>query len=810
MKVSFNWIKEYVDIDIDVYELAERITRAGVEVDGVEPTNKGVSGVVVAEVVTCADHPDSDHLHLCEVTTDGQNRVQVVCGAPNVAAGQKVLFAQVGAELPGDLTIRATTLRGQTSNGMICSMQELGIPDELVAPDDKDGIRVLPADAPLGEDGLTYLGLDDYIIELDLTPNRSDCLSVYNIAREVAALLHQEIRPIQANAVPGDDIQQKIAVTIADPDLCHRFTATMVTGATVGRSPIWMEHRLQCAGIRPISNLVDVTNYVMLELGQPLHAYDYTTIAGPRIHVRRAEQNEVITTLDGQDRQLTDDMLLICDAERAVGIAGVMGGENTEIRDTTQDVLIEAAYFEPRNIRRTSLDLGLRSEASIRNEKGLNIETVGLAGWRAACLMAEVAGATILPGQEDVYPTTHDPLLVTIRYAKVNEVLGTAIDATTMRDILVSLGFTVTTEDGSGLTVQVPPHRPDIGIPEDLVEEIARLYGYDNIPESLPYGSSTSGVLTHEQRLVQQMKHTLAGLGLNEVVTYSMVAARHADLLRWAEDDPRRAQIPLSNPLSEEMAYMRTSNLPGMLMAAANNVNHQMHDMALFEFAKLFFGKDNISPDNLATEVEVVSLLLSGRTGADWMGNEKPYDFYYLKGIVESLLHTLGIDDVAYVPVTDDPTWHPGRTAKLMVQDECIGMVGAIHPLVRQAYHLKAEVFAAEIRLEKLFELGGQVKHVQELPKFPPVMRDFAFVVERTTPAVDVVAAIWQAEAKWLKDVELFDVYTGQSLPDTKKSLAVALRFQSDTETLSDEAVQTEADRIVAHVKETCGAALRS
>lgn len=810
MRVSYNWLKDYVDIDVDVHALAELITRAGVEVEGIEATDKGISGVVVAEVLTCVDHPNSDHLHLCEVTTDGHNRIQVVCGAPNVAAGQKVLFAQVGATLPGGLTIRETTLRGEASSGMICSMQELGIPEELTSPEDKDGIRVLPADAPLGENAVQYMGLDDHIIEMDLTPNRSDCLSVYNIAREVAALLKKDIRPIQTEILPGTAIQDKISVAIADPDLCHRFTATMVTGAKVGRSPIWMEHRLQCAGIRPISNLVDVTNYVMLELGQPLHAYDHTTVAGPYIHVRRAQPDEVITTLDGQDRKLSGEMLLICDADRAVGIAGVMGGENTEIRATTQDVLIESAYFEPRNIRKTSLDLGLRSEASLRNEKGLNIETVGLAGWRAATLMCVVAGAQCVAGQVDAYPTPHEPVAITMRYAKANDVLGTQIEAATMREILLSLGFVVLEENDLALTVQVPPHRPDISIPEDLVEEIARLYGYDNIPETLPYGASTPGVLTKQQRLTQHIKHTLAGLGLHEVVTYSMVSARHADMLRWTEHDPRREQIPISNPLSEEMAYMRTSNLPGLLTAAANNVNHQMHNLAFFELSKLFFNKAAVSPDNLATEVDVISLLLSGHTPEDWTGRQTAYDFYYLKGVVEALLKSLGITDYDFEALSNDPTWHPGRTARLLVQGQDIGVLGAIHPLVQQAYHLKAETFAAEIHLDRLFELGGGVHHIQALPKFPPAMRDFAFVVDDSMPASAVLDAIWQAEAKWLEQVALFDVYSGASLPANKKSLAVALRFQSDSETLSDDAVQKQADRILAHVKQTCGAELRS
>ena len=485
MLVSYNWLKEYVDIEPSAEELAEIITRAGVEIAGVEPTNKGVKNVVVAKVLTCEDHPNSDHLHCCTVTTDGENVIKVVCGAPNVAAGQKVMFAQVGATLPGDVVITATKLRGEESNGMICSMQEIGVDEDLVAPADKDGIRVLPEDAPLGADVMDYLGMNDWVLDVDLTPNRSDCLSVYNIAREVGALLKKPVRPIEVTTTAGDEINGKMKVTIQAPELCHRFTGTMVTGAKVGRSPIWMEHRLQCAGMRPISNLVDITNYVMMELGQPLHAYDYTTLAGQEIIVRTAEAGEHITTLDGQDRALTDEMLLICDGERAIGIAGVMGGENTEIEDSTTEVMIESACFNAHNVRRTEVALNLRTEAAQRNEKGLDITTTPLAGWRAADLMVQTAGATLVQGQIDEYPTKHEPVVVSMKYQKANDVLGTDIPFAEMRGYLLDLGFEILEEDADGLTVKVPSHRPDISIQEDLIEEIARLYGLDNIPETL-------------------------------------------------------------------------------------------------------------------------------------------------------------------------------------------------------------------------------------------------------------------------------------------------------------------------------------
>lgn len=811
MQVSYNWLKDYVDIDVDVFELAEIITRAGVEIGGIEATNKGVTNVVVAEVLECSDHPDSDHLHVCVVTTDGSDRVQVVCGAPNVAAGQKVPFAKVGATLPGDFVIRQTVLRGQESNGMICSMQELGVPEELVAAEDKNGIRVLPIDAPLGVDAMEYLGMNDHIMELDLTPNRSDCLSVYNIAREVAALLQKKIRPIHAPAVEGTAVFDKMKVDIEAPELCHRFTGTMVSGAKVGRSPIWMEHRLQCAGMRPISNLVDVTNYVMLEMGQPLHAYDYTTLAGPAINVRRAHEGETIVTLDGQERKLTPEQLLICDAERAVGLAGVMGGENTEIRDTTEDVFIESAYFEPRNIRRTSVAFGLRSEAAIRNEKDVNIEITGLAGWRCAHLMAETAGAEILSGQIDNFPTPHARPEVTLRYQKCNDVIGAEIPAEEMRDILVRLGFVVLTEDADGVTVQVPPHRPDVSIEEDLIEEVARLFGYDNIPETLPFGATSPGMLTAVQRMEQIVKHTMAGLGLNEVINYSFHAQHHADRLRWAKDDTRRAQITVTNPLSEDQVAMRTTLLSGMLGAVATNRRYQNNDVALFEVGRIFLGADQINKERLADEREILGIALCGGTKEDWIpGSRIAYDFYYLKGLLQALMKALGIDAYSFEALTDDPSWHPGRSARLLLDGEVIGIFGEVHPLVSRAYDLKEAVYAAEIFLDPLYAHGVGTVMAEALPKYPPVTRDLALVVDADRSAQTVDAAIVAAGARWLKSVELFDVFVDERLGAGKKSLAYALVFQSDDETLQDEWVQAEVDKIIAHTKTACGAALRA
>lgn len=810
MLVSYNWLKEYVDIEPSAYELAEIITRAGVEIGGVEPTNKGVKGVVVAKVLTCEDHPDSDHLHCCTVTTDGENVIKVVCGAPNVAAGQKVMFAQVGATLPGDIVIKATKLRGQESNGMICSMQEIGVDEDLVAPADKDGIRVLPEDAPLGADVMEYLGMNDWVLDVDLTPNRSDCLSVYNIAREVGALLKKPVKPIDITTAEGDAINDKMKVTIQAPDLCHRFTGTMVEGARIGRSPIWMEHRLQCAGMRPISNLVDVTNYVMMELGQPLHAYDYTTLAKSEIIVRTAAPGENITTLDGQDRALTDEMLLICDGERAIGIAGVMGGENTEIEDSTETVMIESACFNAHNVRRTEVALNLRTEAAQRNEKSIDITVTPIAGWRAANLMCETAGAHLVAGQIDEYPTKHEPVIVSMKYQKANDVLGTDIPFADMRGYLLDLGFEILEEDAEGLTVKVPSHRPDVSIQEDLIEEIARLYGLDNIPETLPFGATNPGVLTPEQRLVDQIKQTLAGLGLDEIVTYSFINPKHSDLLRYPADDVRRAQIVISNPLSEEMSVMRTSLLPCMLETLSDNEHHHQQDLAFFECSSVFSSDHPLTMDTLATEEQHLVLALTGQTRKDWTGSQKPYDFFYLKGLIERLLAALHINDWHVEAVKDDPTWHPGRTAALYIGDVYCGLFGEIHPLVAKNYDLKGTVYAAELDVAALIGQGEVVPVYEPTPVYPAVPRDLAVVVDRSVAVGEIEQTIRAAEPAYLKAIDVFDVYEGLQVGLDKKSVAFSLVFQATDKTLTDDLVQIELDKIIAAIEHDLGGQLRA
>lgn len=798
MLVSYQWLKEYVDIDIAPAELAELITRSGVEIGGLEEWGKGVSGVVVAEVVSCEDHPDSDHLHLCQVTTDGENRIQVVCGAPNVAAGQRVAFATVGAVLPGDFKIGKAKLRGIESNGMICSMQELGVPEEVTHADDKDGIRVLPADAPLGADAMDYLGLRDVVMDLDLTPNRSDCLSVYNVAREVGALLEKPVRPLDTTLEPtGEATEAVMAIKIEAPELCHRYVGMMIRDCVDGRSPLWMEQRLQSAGMRPKSLLVDITNYVMLETGQPLHAFDYEEIAGHEIIVRRARKGETITTLDEVERSLSEEMLLICDGERAVGVAGVMGGANSEIKPTSRQVFLESAYFEPRNIRRTAMALGLRTEASIRFEKGIDPMATADVARRAAHLLAAYAGGKVAPSPLDVAPTPHAPVEVAMSFAKVNRHLGTEIAAETMRDYLLRLQFEIMEEDEQGLVVKVPSWRPDVTIEEDLIEEIARLYGYDEIPATLPYGATHTGVLTPLQRIRRKIEERLAMRGLSEVVNYSFTRQKVFDLLGLDAADPRRQTVPLQNPLSEDLAVMRTELLSGLLDDVAANRRRDVSDIRIFEHGRIFLGGPEVDPERLAEEKEHLAIAMAGQPKAHWLDGGRGYDFYDLKGILDDLAEALFLPALRYEPLSDDPSWHPGRSARVYLGDTALGVIGEVHPEVLHRWEIKGRVVALEIALEPIYALGLPQLVADHPARYPAMSRDLALVVDRAVLHRDLEEAMRRAASDLLVGLHLFDVYTGEQVAPGDKSLAYALRFQSPNETLTDELVDGEMMRIL-------------
>lgn len=810
MQVSYRWLKELVDIELSAQELAEKMTRSGVVVEHVIPTNKGVEGVVVARVLEKVKHPEADKLSICQVTTDGENKIQVVCGAPNVAAGLVIPFATVGASLPEGMKIKKAKLRGVESNGMICSAKELGIELDKIPPEQKEGILVLPENTPLGIPITEVLELDDYILELDLTPNRSDCLSVLNIAMEIGALLNKEVRlPLPTFTSNEENIDALAQVDIQAPEFCHRYTAKIIKGVKIQPSPFWLQHRLQCAGIRPINNIVDVTNYVMMEFGQPLHAFDYHHLADHKIIVRQAHAEEKIVTLDSQERQLNKDMLLICDGARAIGIAGVMGGENTEVTDNTTDVFVESAYFQPTSIRRTSTRLGLRSEASIRFEKGINIETVVTAAERAVQLMQETGGGVVVGGTIDQYPTKHQRNTIELPMSKVNQILGTKITDNEIKTILSSLNFKITKEQGDRLTVEVPPYRPDCSIKEDLVEEVARIYGYDTIPQTLPYGASSRGQLTAPQKIRDAIVTKLVALGLNEVVNYSFINKNNDAKLNYPDDDLRRNSVAILNPLSEEQGHMRTSIVPGMLNTLLFNHNRRNEDMAIFELGKVFLLEGEIKPDTLANEKWTLGIALKGKTNSTWKHSGQEYDFYYLKGIVEELTTELKLTNVEYRPCKNNSMYHPGRSAELYINGQYAGVFGELHPAIADHYDLTARCYIAEIDVEAIIAQGINNMQITLLPKFPASTRDMAIVVEEKVSAAQLEQVIAANKGELLQSWKIFDVYNGGQIASGHKSIAFALTFQAD-HTLTDEEVNIAYNQILQALSAQYHATLRN
>lgn len=811
MKVSFNWLKEYVDIDISPEELANRLTNTGVVVEKIEYLNKGVSNVVVGQVLKAERHPDAEKLSLCEVTTGQESNFQVVCGAPNVKAGQKVPFALVGAKLPGGVKIKKAKLRGIESQGMICSAKELGMEEDILTPEEKEGILVLDENAPLGQDIINFLNLDDCVLEFDLTPNRSDCLSVLNIAREIAALLDKEVKLPEISFTETEkDVKDLVEVEIDNMDLCRRYTARVIEGIEIKPSPQWLRHKIRCAGMRPINNVVDITNYVMLEMGQPLHAFDYDFLCDGKIIVREAAEGEEIITLDEKERKLSPGMLLIADKEKAVGIAGVMGGLNSEVIDKTKRVLLESAYFNPTSIRRTSTSLGLRSEASIRFEKGINIETVVEAGNRAAQLLQQLAVGKVLKGIIDNYPNPIQRTIITLKISQVNDVLGTEIEEGFIKDILQSLNFRIIDADKEQLTIEVPPYRPDVTIAEDLIEEVARMYGYDNIPTTLPYGTTSKGQKTSEQKLRDMILDSMVAAGLSEIISFSFINKKNFDKLLLPENHPKRKAIAVLNPISEEQGYMRTTLLPGLLENLLRNINRRNENLGIFELGKIYLPNGFPQQETLPQERWVLGIALRGKLGENWQDKGTEVDFYYIKGVIEMLLEKLNLQDITFKPQNSNESYHPGRTAEIYIKDKLIGIVGELHPQVAENYDLPGRNYTAELDVSQLLEIGQQDVIFKALPKYPAVNRDLAVVVQDGVTSGDLLKLIENEGGSLLARATVFDLYKGDQIPEGCKSIAFSLTFQADDRTLTDKEINDIYDKIYNALVQEYDATLRA
>ena len=776
MKLSTNFLKDYVDIDVDLHTLAEDMTKVGNEYDSAQPLINA-NGLVIGEVMECTMHPDSDHLHLCKVNI-GDRVLQIVCGAPNVRKGLKVIVALPGAELP-EKTIKKGMIRGQESNGMLCSIAELGLESKFLKPEDKDGIHELPSDAPVGEDPIKYMQMDDGVIDFDLTANRGDLLSILGMAYEIGAIYDKKVKDVDlshghTDKNVNDDFKLKI-----DTDNCTMFLAKEVRNVKIKESPTFIKNRLIASGIRPINNVVDISNYVMLELGQPLHFYDYDKLHG-MIEVRMAKEGEKLTTLDDIERTLTPDDIVISDGKESIGLAGVMGGLDTEITENTKNVIIEAAIFNSVRVRKTAQKI-VRSEASNRFEKGLDPNRTYMAVERAAKLLEEYADGEILDGTVEYNKENMSDKKIEITYQKVNDVLGTTIDPKDVLDVFRRLGFTYT-EDGKTVKVSVPRRRLDISIKEDLVEEVGRIYGVDNIESKVPVTPIRMG--SYDKR-AREIRNKMVDLGLNETLSYVLVNEK--DAKNYTNDDSIEA-IKILTPLTEERTRLRCSIITSLYKIYEYNVAHYNKDVSIFEIGKSFYKKG----DTYNEENKIACLM----TGEYYYGinNSKKVDFYIIKGIAEELLDFLGYGGRYSFVVKDNmpEQLHPGQSAMISVNNDIVGIIGKVHPEIT-----KEDVFVMEINLDKLFsKKTGKMKY-KEISKYPTVKKDISIVVDKNITSNEIAVAIKKSAGSLLLNTEVFDVYTGKGIEEGKKSLAYSLTFGTNDRTLTDEEINKVLEKII-------------
>ena len=800
MRVPLSWLKQYVDIDLPAEELAHRLTMAGIEVGEVEVIG-GWSEVFVGHVTDVRPHPNADRLRLCVVTT-GAEQLEVVCGAPNVAAGQKICFAKVGANIYNTHTQRHETLeaakiRGVESQGMICSAVELGLGD------DHSGIIVLPDDAPTGTPLDEYLG--DTVLDLELTPNRLDCLSVLGVAHEVAALTGKKVRePDASYEEAGAPITEQINISVADPDLCRRYTASLLQGVKIGPSPQWLQDRLTRAGLRPINNVVDVTNFVMLEYNQPLHSFDYDLIKDATIIVRRARPGELLTTLDGVERRLSAENLVIADANDAIGLGGVIGGANSEISDRTVNVLLESATFNGTNNRETAQSMGLRTEATLRFEKGLRPELAPIALRRATGLIHEIAGGTVATGTVDVLSGEGaDPPVVPLSSKKIKGILGMDVDLKRVQEILDALGFTWESTGDAELKVTVPYWRNDVNIEEDLVEEVVRNIGYDSVPTTM-----LSSPLPFQQPvpimgLRDQIKDLLVAAGIQEMINYPLVTLRQLEQVEQL--DPARPPLRIANPLSSDREYLRTTLRASLLGNLAANQGHSAGPFRMFEAGRVFMPRDGDLPE----EWETVAGVLAGlRHEPSWLEDQGLLDFYDAKGVVELVLDRLGVA-ATYEPV-DDPAFHPGRCAVIKASESVLGMVGEVHPAVMDRLGLEQpKVAAFELYLEPIMAaLPASQRQFEPLPRYPSATRDLALVMPSDVNAVRVTQLILRHRG--VDRAELFDIYAGENIAEGTKSLAFHVYFQAGDRTLTNEEVNRSLEGLLRTLERELNATLRA
>jgi phenylalanyl-tRNA synthetase beta chain len=786
MKVPYKWLLEYVDLgNKDIKEVGDAMTLSGSKVEEVIEFGKEIDKVVTGKITKAERHPDADKLQICKVDI-GSEVIQIVTGAANIKEGDIIPAALHGSSLPGGVKIKKGKLRGIESNGMMCSEVELGLSPE------GSGIMILPEDTPLGVDIKQILGLQGGVIDFEITSNRADCFGVYGIAREAAATFGTKLKELETSfKEQADDINHYVSVSVSD-DLCRRYIARMVKNVKIGPSPDWMQQYLLDSGVRPINNMVDITNYVMLELGQPLHAFDYRYLDGKKINVRRANDEEKFTTLDGVERTLDSSMLVIADGVKAVGIAGVMGGENSEVKDDTEVIVFEAANFNGPNVRITSKKLGLRTDASSKFEKDLDPNLAEIAIKRACHLVELIGAGEVVSGAIDIYPDQVEPYSIEVSTEWINKFLGLEIEVSLMKEILTNLGMKV--EGDEILKIEVPTFRQDVRIKEDIAEEIVRIYGYNKLPSEKMHGETVEAIWTDEQKLIRTVKGAMVANGLYEAMTYSFLSPKVFDSIKLPEDSELRNTVTILNPLGEDFSVMRTTAIPNILDSLGRNNARDNKQVALFEIARNYLKTEGDLP-------EEKDMLVIGMFGN--------VDFYSLKGVVENLLSVLGVDKSEFAKEAENPTFHPGKTAKLLVRKKNAGVLGEIHPDVAENYGIEDRVYVAEIDLKVLFGASKLDRKYKTLPKFPAVTRDIAMLISDEVTVADIENIIRKSGKELIENVKLFDVYKGKQIPEGQKSVAYSLSYRAENRTLKDEEVNKVHDNIVKALGDKLGAQLR-
>lgn len=783
MKVSLSWLSKYVPIELGPNELADALTMVGLEVEAVSNRFEYLDKVVVGDVVQVGPHPNADKLKLCEVDV-GDRLLRIVCGAPNVANGLRVPIAMPGMVFLDGFHLERAAIRGVESEGMICSERELGLSA------DHSGVMVLEPTLKPGQQLVSALGLSDFVLEIDVTPNRSDCLSIIGVAREIAAIQNTPLKYPDCHIQDGqENISDFTSVTIDAPEHCPRYTARLIDGVKIGLSPFWLQDRLFSVGLRPINNVVDITNFILMEMGQPLHAFDFDNLAENRIVVRTANPKERFETLDQTERVLEKDMLMICDGKRPVGIAGVMGGLNSEIGETTTRVLIESAYFNPKSIRKTAKKLGLNTEASHRFERGVDPEGTRLALDRASRLMVEICGGKAIGSAIDNYPQPISNKKIFLSVKDTNRLLGRTFFKNEVEERLSSIEFKVESVDEETLAVQAPPFRVDIQRPQDLMEEVARLTGFDHIPATFPVIPAGAKHLNQMVTFKKRIRRLMAGLGFLETINYSFVSGKSIDRLRLKDDDSKRQVVKILNPLAKDQSIMRTSLVPGLLETVCRNISQQIRSLKLFEVGKVYIGQ---GVDHLPEETEMLTVLWTGsRFDSGWFTKEAPCNFFDIKGTAEGLFQGLKIERVKFTALSENRCSYTelGQTAQIFIGDDEAGLVGEVNHQVLKNFDIHQNVFICELNVNHLLNVVPDSPQSEPISKYPAASRDFTIIVDKEIESREILHCVENIQEKLIEAVHLFDVFEGTPIQEGKKSISFRITYRSKTKTLEDENV---------------------